>query len=1174
MRLNRLTLCGFKSFPERTRLAFPVGISAIVGPNGCGKSNVVDAVRWVLGEQSPSMLRARSMDEVLYSGDNGRLLNFAEVCLIVENNGSISHPDLQNTPEIEITRRLYRSGDSEYRLNGKVCRLKDIHYLFLDTGAGTRAYSIVDQGQIGAFVDMGPEERRHLLEEVAGISRYKARRGEAQRRMEQTKQNLERLGDLMAEIERQIRSLARQAKKTEKYLSLRQDQERLSRELLAHAWSGHAADKRDLKQKQESASLILAGHTARLSQQTAALEAAEIELLELEDAVGTSADGVAAGENHLTGLREELSQQEKLLIREENHLKAAESTLSDLDARRVTMERREGDLRGAIGALRKTESELLFKVERDEEALGNVKSIRDQVRNSLEAVKVQLVDAAAKCARLDGKRRGLRDRRDRLEQRIGQKGHEVSAASAKASRMENDRLVLEAAIAQCRSGLEDIAAGVACLQEVRSALRDRLETAVSRRRGIEAERTTCEAQRKALESVDASGEGYSPATRALLHSGIETIGVLADLLQVTPGWEQVVELALGPTVQAVVTRDDAARDKALELIREGPGGEAHIIVADDGVVAIETVQGTLLDHVRSSSSVRGVIAAILRRFRVTPDLETALTARREHGDDARFITPRGEILEPWGEIVVTGKGKAASSGILLRKAEIARLVARSSGLADLFLEAGRREKEIGAELSETDRQLEQVLLQRESLSKELAEKTRTLEGLAVGIDAQKERLAYVSLEIEQAREELLDVQSALEDLEEGLEAANRAKALAEAGIKGRDDALRQQEQVLARNRAALQGHKVELSRIQTQLEGQERELSGLEENKERTAADKAGALRKQEELARVLGERLGALKEVRLKVGVQEQAVSAARQRLGEMRKAHDGKRHILAGLQAGVKDLQATLRECEEQAHKNELALSGVCQSLEYLKKTCRERHQAAIEQCFGEWLPPLPFSPEETEEKISGIETRIQSLGPVNLAAVEEYKELDERRTYLKTQEADLLHSIEDLQQAINRMNRTCRERFKSAFDEVNRSLADVFPVLFEGASAELVLSGSDDLLDAGVEFLVHLPGKKIRHLNLLSGGEKAMAALALIFAIYFIKPSPFCLLDEVDASLDEANTTRFNRLIQKISEHSQVVLVTHNQRVMEVADTLYGITMEDKGVSKLVSVELAVR
>jgi chromosome segregation protein len=1170
MLLNSLTLFGFKSFPARTKLSFTRGVIGIVGPNGCGKSNIVDAIRWVLGEQSPSMLRAKRMDDVLYNGNNDRQTDLAEVRLVVENKGSFVPQGYENTPEIEIMRRIYRSGDTEYRINGKGCRLKDIHYLFMDTGVGAKAYSIFDQSQVSAFVDMVPGDRRLLIEEVAGISRFRVRRSEAERRMAQTQQNLERLEDLLIEVDRQRKFLYRQAKKTGRYLKLRREQDQLNQALLAHVWFTELGRRTDLEKERDCLYADLSGIQAELSKNVADREKIELEVLEMEEGLAAIRKGLTDEEDSLQKLREEASQHEKFLIKEENRLQSAEKTLLELDGKGAFIERSREELQKDIKDLKTEESSYLIEISDREKWIEESEAARDQVSKSLESVKVQLVDAAAKHARLDSKRNGLRDREDRLRRRLDQRRNELQGISEHVEGLQGNLKIHKNKVEKIQAELDALCHDEKKLEGFVSDMRGRLSATVEKRHESDSELASCRARLNALKTIDASGEGFSKATNKLLGSDVSTLGVLADFLVVEPGWENLIEIALGQGIQALVVPDMEACDKAISFLKNQPAGRASLIIpGKDRSKVEEKKDGTLCEFVSAGHPVDKVVADILIHWKVVPDLKTAFYVCNNDNKALFYITRDGEILTPWGELVFGDKDKA-SSGILARKAEVSELTVREKELNESYKQIRSEEYDISKELLKAEAELEEVNKEKKRLFEELAGYKQEVDSSLMEIEAQNEKSQRIDLEVEDIEEEILDIEVSLEGLEEDVEVAVSARIEAEGQIKGREDALRQQQQVLFRRRKALEEYRIKIARVQTQLQEREQELVRLADRKYRITRDQEMILVEKQSLAVQLENRKGFLKDVQLEVDAKENKVQIEKRHLEEAETKYDHTRQAAAGLRSKINDLQTRIRSIEDRVHKNELALSEVEQGLVYLKKTARDHHRADIEEFCDNWRI-TPFSSYEAKERISNIDRKVDCLGSVNLSAVEDYKELEDRWNYLNSQKDDLISSIEDLEQAIGRINRTCRTRFKEALDSVNESLSRVFPLLFEGGTAKLDLTSSDNILDAGIDYLIQLPGKRIQYLNLLSGGEKALAAMALILAIYFIKPGPFCLLDEVDAALDEANILRFKRFIKKISEQSQVVLITHNQKVMEIADVLYGVTMEDKGVSRLVSVEL---
>ncbi|RPI54464.1 MAG: hypothetical protein EHM49_03135, partial [Deltaproteobacteria bacterium] len=646
--------------------------------------------------------------------------------------------------------------------------------------------------------------------------------------------------------------------------------------------------------------------------------------------------------------------------------------------------------------------------------------------------------------------------------------------------------------------------------------------------------------------------------------------VLADFLEVEPGWEHLVEIALGHGIQALVVSDMEACYRAISFLKDQPAGRASLIIpGKDRCKVEEKKDGTLLEFVNAGHPVDKVVADILTHWKVVPDLKTAFNVCNTDNKALFYITMDGEILAPWGELVFGDKDKA-SPGILARKAEVSELTVREKELHESYIQIRSEEDEISKELLKAEAKLKEVNKKKNQFFEDLAGHKQEVDSLLMEVESQKERSQRIDLEIEDAEEEILDLEVSLEGLEEAVEVAVSSRIEAEGQIKGREDALRQQQQVLSRRRKALEEYRIKMACVQTQIQEREQELERLADRKDRIARDQETIIVEKQSMAAQIENRAGFLKDVRIEVDAKENKVLIEKRHLEEAETKYHNTRQAIAGLRGKINELQTRLRAIEEPVHKNELALSEVEQGLVYLKKTARDHHRADIEEFCDKWRIS-PFSPYEAKERISNIGRKVDRLGSLNLAAVEEYKKLEDRWNYLNSQKDDLIRSIEDLEQAIGRINCTCRTRFKEAIDSVNESLSRVFPLLFEGGTAKLGLTSSDNILDAGIDYFIHLPGKRIQYLNLLSGGEKALAAMALILAIYFIKPGPFCLLDEVDAALDEANILRFNRFIKKISEQSQVVLITHNQKVMEIADILYGVTMEDKGVSRLVSVDL---
>ncbi len=1196
MRLKQLTLFGFKSFPNRTKVEFTRGICAIVGPNGCGKSNVVDAIRWVLGEQSARMLRARSMDEVIFSGSNGRSVNFAEVSLVLENSSGMAPPEFEHLPEIEIKRLVTRKGDTRYLINGKHCRLKDIHYLLMDTGAGTRAYSIVDQGQVGQFVEMSPQERRRIIEEVAGISRYKARRVEAERRMADTSRNLERLNDLMSEVDRQLKSASRQARKTERYLELRKEQEIHDRALLKYAWNEQKQILERLENEMKSAQEALAGAEAGLSAMRAEKERISAGLVEKDEMLRKLKSGLSRAEELLERFRLAMADTEKQLYRTGISLRSVEENALESRKRAENAATRHEEIIESLEKLRAEEKRL--KVE-EHEAARYVEAALfhvEHVRQELEEIKVQLVDAAAAQARLDSERRGLKERSKRLELRIEKRKGEKRTVRERLAGLSGEHSSMEARAGELQTVLAELSEKRAQAEQELAGIVEELDGVRGRSRDMESRLAAAVARLEALKAVDAAGEGIPPEVQAILGRESGVMGLLADFIEVERGWERVFETALGPTLHALVVDSTETCARLARSFRENSSGVLNMVVAasadkdgsgeyvelkqvsifslPDGVsIAFEP----LLSHLRVAQAVAPAVYGILAGTVKVETLDDSVlqfsSSSFSSGSSETspvMVTSQGETVSPWREVSVYG-GSEKKSGLLVRKVMI-RDLEEETAQGEEALRAVKMRME-GLQAAECDKRklVENLAAQADRAGRELSAINSDIEAIRLRIESAGSRIEVMEFEINEAREELLDVEFTLEERETALEECEKRNRELAAALKGREGAVKQQEGVLERRRQKQQELRIHLTRLESSIRERDRERCRLERQQERIRHDSSSFVTEKKRLKALISEQESTLEKITARVDAQESAVSSARARREKLELERDTILQELSVCDERISQQDILVRKAEKKVHGIDVDLSESRQALQFVERSSLERHNISARAIEGVEHILEAMEVEAIRQNLDGLKVKIERMGAVNLGALDEFNELKERWNFLETQKNDLETSMADLRQAIDKINRTCRTRFRDALNAVNQSLDQVFPLLFDGGSAGLRLDSRDDILEAGIEYLVNLPGKKIQHLNLLSGGEKTMAAMALLFAVYFIKPSPFCLLDEVDAPLDEANTVRFNRLIKKIAKASQVVMITHNQRVMDTADTLYGVTMEDRGVSKVVSVNL---
>jgi len=1181
MRLTRLDLQGFKSFFHRTSLALSPGISAVVGPNGCGKSNIADAIRWVMGEQSPNRLRGRSMEDIIFAGsESNRSLGMAEVSLtLTRTNGPFPTP-FNHYQELTVTRRLYRSGESEYLINRVPCRLKDILHLFMDTGLGNRGYAIIEQGSISRVIDSRPEDRRAWIEEAAGVVKFKAQRQTALRKMEATSHNLERVQDILGEVVRQAASLKRQAKKAQRAREFRErvrrldlalaalNHERLTRQLdQEESLERTQRDRRDLLLNKEAAlSAALEADRLKLSQQERDLADAREERFRL----GSRVQSLEQEQVHLQDSRAALKrrQEQDSSLREQE-----EASLAELDQELESLQVRRSELAGEVKGQRAAESRL-------QAGLDQAQAEAAARRRAVSETKDRLIDAAAGRATarnaLLSARQGLDSleaRRQRLDQQAG--------------RAERERVELGEALEQAQSGLDQALARLTGFKEELIGLAGQEETlsrelaevdedlAATRQEG-----RSLAGQLDGLEALNRDHAGLAEGVKALLEDPDlgrprPFLGLLAESIQVEGELEAAVEAALAGGAEHLAAESQDALVQALEHLARADLGRASLmteaLLSETPEPEPAPAEARLLSEaVQFVGPAAPLGRALIGPCLLAADLPAALRVWRADAGRRPVVTLSGERIAPPG-VVSGGARPRPEASLLARQRSIRelserleRLRAREQELAQARQAAADRLaglKDRADRLNQARRQAEaeQVTAEKEvsSLSvrlRELGRLSQVVAAEAEGLAAEEERLRTQeeeqTAELARLEEEQVRLDQALTEAEAEAEAAGQ-----EAGRLGQD----------------LTGLKVELSRLlqqQDQLSGQadrlgrdkvrtRERIDSLAAQVERAEVERAGLARRVEEAEAELRELTVKIREAEREMGLKQQRLAIYQEELAERAQ--------------GLKELKDSVRQAEEQVRQAGLALSQTRFELDHLVREIQERYQIDLAAEADRFID-RELDQAAAQADLAHLQKRLERLGPVNPTAVEEFKALEERRSFLEGQLNDLTASMDDLRQAIRKINKTSLERFMDTFRSVAAKMEEICPILFgEGAQVQLLLSQPDDPLESGVELKVQPPGKKLASMGLLSGGEKALAAATLLFAIFLHRPSPFCLLDEVDAPLDEHNVERFSRLVKEIGRHSQILLITHNRRTMETVDALYGVTMPEPGVSRLVSVRL---
>ncbi len=1229
MRLKSLELNGFKSFVDRMTLEFKEGITAVVGPNGCGKSNVVDAMRWVMGEQSPRRLRGKGMEDVIFAGSEGRAgVGMAEVVLTFDNSLGQAPPAFAAYAEIQVARRLYRDGESEYFLNRTACRLRDLLDFFRDAGIGTRGYTIVEQGRIAEIVSARAEDRRALIEEAAGIGKYKARRREAESKLESTQQNLLRVNDVLGEIRRQIGSIERQARKAARYKRMRETLRVLELSIAAE-------DRQDLGQAIETArrrraelETELTALETRLLEREAETTVQRVELADCERAMSQGSDELLVLRGEIKdaegrieyGRRERETLAETLAARREE-LARLRVALSAQDAEAVTT----GDeLRAVEQAFASEEA----AVAAAEAAAGAARERLTASERERDTANAALVEVLTGIARAEDRIAHLEDRHAALDSRMRTAEETLALGQNEAARTETEQRELEEGLRNLlaerdrlmglvRKGLEshERAGGVA-------------RTAAERLREAREVREVRRARLASLQELVERREDLGAGIRHLLDEGEEAgrrYGVralLRDVIEVDREVEQAVEAVLAERTGALVVEDAAGAVAAVEALRSAQAGSGAFVALPEPQpesLAFVPLGAPLLARVRPRPGYEALARSLLGGVYLVESLRRVLDVYGQGRVPATFVTAEGDMMAPGG--LVRGGGAGPTAGLLSRVGEIRELEQQVAGLERSVTEREAESREADAALVRASDELENLRNRHHTAALAVANHEKDLERTrervkALG-EAQEGRMGERSgilAEDEAVIVERERLAARLEDLKR--DRAQRQRDL-DALVLRIGSAVRDAsrlETAAAERRVEHAGRADRRDRLRAAFE---RADSAAKESREwiaRREQEIAAAEARREELAGVI-EASQALLDERLR---QEESARAS----------IDAKRDRYEQVLAGVNGLEEAVRgmRAEMAAHRDrigevDLSLRESELRVTHLDGSVRERWEIEL---AGWTLPPLDPVPAEASAEGAGSaeaepgageragdeegseaeaedtprdavrearrnaelarlarperekqleETRraLHSLGDVNLGAIEEHEELSERFRFLSEQKGDLDRTIASLHDAIQRINRTSRKRFRETFEAVAKRFSENFPRLFSGGRASLSLTETEDVLEAGVEIMAMPPGKRLQNVNLLSGGEKTLTAIALLVAVFQVRPAPFFLLDEVDAALDDANVGRFNDIVRELAADSQFVLITHNKRTIEVADILYGVTMERKGISKLVSVEL---
>jgi chromosome segregation protein len=1182
MRLESILIHGFKSFAEKTDVKVFPGVTCIVGPNGCGKSNVADAIRWALGEQSPKTLRGTKMEDVIFHGSASRkMIGMAEVSLVFNNDGGLQVP----WSEVAVARRLYRTGESEYLLNTNVCRLRDIQDLFAGTGVNPKAYALMDQERLNHVLTAKPWERRVFIEEAAGIARYKQQRSETQGKLDATRLNLQRLRDVMEEVRRQVSSIERQARKAQQYKVLQSERQALDLALVAADYAALAfqhetvtREMETLRTTEEQQRARVATLTGRQALQAAAIQDTEYRLADLRQSV----QKIQGEAERLLERREQMGLQIQDLLAEETRLDEEIRTLGE---RRValTTERDEKSL-GLYEARARHERQS-EEVRQVEVQIETCRGALSEGRERFESLRLEQIRVAGARADLTHSSGELRERSTQVDRRAERLAAELAAARAEAEVLSASRLRLEAARERTGAQLSLLSTE---LQEIDATRRQHEVTRTEAQEALAGLRVKLAARQSALdalERLEREREGYGAGVRAMFaHNGTGelsgVVGTVADLLEVPNGLDEAVEAVLGDRLQwVVVERFEHARAALGYLEREGAGSATLLPLETlPSPAALPEDSGEVSWAARLVGGPRpALLHHLLGRVGVVAHLDQAETLWRRNGVVATYVTRSGEVLSPTGRLTGghrDGERQSNDHSLLGRKRAIRQLSEEIAELGRGVAAAVARVESVEAEVTRLRTYLEGLQSNYQAQESARLSGEKDLESVLREADRVSRHLETLSAETEQLGGERDETASRLLELERALMAA----AEQEARLGGDMTAL----QVLLENgqgdetalTARLTAGRVDLATVAERVEALGRDIERI------TALERDFGLQQEQSAVRraQTAERRGDLAAERERADAQAREAVAERDRLeadvAVIAEEHQRQLDERQGIESELREVQHQLNGLVGRLHQLDLMETEGRVRREELLQEARRRH--AVES--AETLLAAHDAGRDLDEvraRHDELSAKLEAMGPVNLVADEEFRELTERLDFLRTQHDDVVASIKDLEKALRGMTRTAQERFQEAFDDINRHFSDIFSRLFEGGRAELRMvppeEGEEDPLELGVELMAQPRGKRLQAVTLMSGGEKALTGLALLFAIFYHRPSPFCVLDEVDAPLDDANIHRFLRVLRELCTQTQFVVITHNRKTMEAADVLYGVTMEEPGLSRLVSVKL---
>lgn len=1187
MNFKQLELAGFKSFADRIQIKFDDGVTAIVGPNGCGKSNVADAIRWVLGEQSSKTLRGSSMQDVIFSGTEKRKsLSYCEVTMTFDNTDRFFNYEFD---EIAITRKLYRSGESEYLLNKAPCRLKDITNLLYDSGLGKDGYSIIGQDQVGKILSSKPEDRRSIFEDAAGISKYKSRKVDAERKLERTKDNILKLQLVIDEIERQLGPLKKQADDAKKFLELKEILKNL--EVNAYIYQF------------ENANEVKAKISSKLNAIAEELELRQAELEEVSQNYTNNMESIETIDKTNERLHENILNLTVSIEKQAGETNVVRERIKFLKEQSKKLELDSLNYDNLISAIKAQIEDRSSHLSETNEKLGSLKANEEDLsrqylkivdelnlsEDEAESTQKEMFDALDKLtyiksnsSRLEAEREASKTSLSEIEERISSLKEKLKQQSEVRDKIQQN---LDGLNSENKEQLDVILKGkleIGAKQDSFSEFQKEIQNCGTKIQ-------VYENRKRILEEMQAEHEGYAGSVKKILKESERNaefkkrmVGVLASLISVPEKFETAIETALGNALQNIVTKDEQDAKALIEFLKRGQFGRATFLPIssmktrslseqDQKLLKTDGCFGVAKDLISYGKEIESVISNLLGATVIVSNLDVAIKLAQNSKFSFKIVTLEGDVINPQGSMT-GGSKKSEAVNLISRDREIKTLGAEIEKLKQFFDGSADKIKNSKQEIDNLTKQLEFLTSKQKELEVEIAKENEKLSAVLDLISS------YTS-EIEALNNSKIIVSNKIEVITKELESISTLEKSVGENKEGANEAIAKRQERFASLREKREEISKSLTELRVEIASLKSEIMGTTQELERLDTQLSESLSKKEEASQELEKNVLAIEQAEELVAwqIENSTSSETRQKLESLKEEQRKLDENKTNLQRELKELEekrtflvAEVNKINEKKINEEFKITKVDTDIDTMQDRILEEYQLDYDACLKLRVENFDLSSGLSE--ITKIKKEINRLGYINVAAIEDSKILGERYDALAVQVEDLNKAQDELVEIISELSTEMKTRFTEEFNKINENFKITFRELFGGGNAKLELIGSDNILEAGVEIFAEPPGKKLTNNSLLSGGEKALTAIAILFAILKLRPMPFCLLDEIEAALDEANVYRFAQYLRRFSKETQFIVITHKKPTMELADSLYGVTMEEKGVSKIVSVKLS--